>query len=257
MFFSSLAQNTRSHSLTHTQIQICVAPLHIAASEGHLSICQYLISHGSRINRSDRWGGSPLDDAHRHRHTNCVNYLRSAGGKFGSSSQSTNFITASSEGDAEEVRTLLSCGNIDINMGDYDNRTALHVACSNGHVDIVTLLCASGADVNVEDRWGGKPLDDASFIGHRDCIDILTSYGAKYGKAQQSVEREALFDLFEQYAKIRDGNMTLDWEDVKALLQGIGQEPKDWHVRNLFRIVDEDNNGLIDKEGEFVCLFVI
>jgi hypothetical protein len=42
---------------------------------------------------------------------------------------------------------------------------------------------------------------------------------------------------------------------VKSLLQGIGQEPKDWHVRNLFHVVDEDNNGLIDKEGELLETF--
>jgi len=104
--------------------------------------------------------------------------------------------------------------------------------------DTVALLCRAGADVNAADRWGGRPLDDAAFGGHRDCVDVLLGHGAGYGKAQQSVEREALSDLFEQYAQVRDGrsDMTLDWEDVKALLQGIGQEPKDWHVKNLFRI---------------------
>ena len=43
-------------------------PLHIAASEGHVDIVEFLTSRGARVNRSDRWGGSPLDDALRHRH---------------------------------------------------------------------------------------------------------------------------------------------------------------------------------------------
>ncbi|OEU16662.1 ankyrin, partial [Fragilariopsis cylindrus CCMP1102] len=51
-------------------------PLHIAASEGHLEICKLLLERGSKINRSDRWGGAPLDDAHRHKHIEVVQYLR-------------------------------------------------------------------------------------------------------------------------------------------------------------------------------------
>ena len=43
-------------------------PLHIASSEGHLEICKLLVKRGAKINRSDRWGLAPLDDAHRHQH---------------------------------------------------------------------------------------------------------------------------------------------------------------------------------------------
>ena len=80
-------------------------PLHIAASEGKLGLCQLLVENGARINRSDRWSNSALDDAIRHRHLDCAEYLQSIGGKFGSMSQATNFITAASEGDLAEVQT--------------------------------------------------------------------------------------------------------------------------------------------------------
>ena len=84
--------------------------LHIAASEGHVDVCRYLVEKGAKINRSDRWGGSPLDNAHRHRHANVVKFLREQGAKFGSTSQATNFITAASEGDKEEVQAFLDFG---------------------------------------------------------------------------------------------------------------------------------------------------
>ena len=141
-------------------------------------------------------------------------------------------------------------GNVDVDGGDYDGRTALHLAAGNGHARVVEFLCGSGADVNAADRWGGRPLDDAQFGGHRECVAVLRGRGARHGTENASVEREALFDLFEQYARTRDGDVSLDWEDVRALLHGIGHEPKDCYVRNLFRIVDQDNNGLIDKDGE-------
>lgn len=94
-------------------------PLHIAASEGHLDLCQLLLQHGAKINRCDRWGGSPLDDAYRHRHAAVIEFLQQEGGRFGSPSQANNLISAASEGDIEEVKALLEYGNIDLSAGDY------------------------------------------------------------------------------------------------------------------------------------------
>ena len=112
--------------------------LHVAASEGHLQICKLLIEKfGIRINRSDRWGGSPLDDAHRHRHRKVIAYLREKGALTGSANKSTNLITAAAQGDLDEVQLLLQTEvgkrrttkqKLDINKGDYDKRTALHLA---------------------------------------------------------------------------------------------------------------------------------
>lgn len=97
-------------------------PLHLAASEGHLDICRFLVGKGAQINRSDRWGGSPLDDARRGKHTEVIQFLQQNGAKFGSTSQAVMFITAASEGDVEEVQALLEFGEIDLNAGDYDKR---------------------------------------------------------------------------------------------------------------------------------------
>lgn len=56
--------------------------LHVASSEGRLDVVKYLVSKGAKVNRSDRWGGSPLDDAHRHRHTEVAKYLRGRGARY-------------------------------------------------------------------------------------------------------------------------------------------------------------------------------
>lgn len=121
------------------------SPLHLAASEGHLDLVKCLIEHGARINRSDRWGHSPIDDAYRHRHFAVMEYLREHGGTFGTSSQATNFLAAVHEGDVEEVQTLYELGSVDINAGDFDKRTALHLAASKGNADVIRFLCVSGA----------------------------------------------------------------------------------------------------------------
>jgi adenylate kinase family enzyme len=226
--------------------------LHVAASEGHADICRFLVQRGARMNRSDRWGGSPLDDAHRHRHGDVIKFLRQEGGIFGSPSQANNFITAASEGDIEEVRALLEFGNIDLNEDDYDRRTALHLAAGEGRSAIVKLLCETGADVNVKDRWGNRPLDDAKSAKNSTCMKLLETYGAKHGSSTvSSMGQEALHDLIHQYGKIRDGVLSMDWHDVKDLLKGIGEESTDEVVKKLFEVADLDGNGVIDTH-EFI-----
>jgi len=83
--------------------------LHVASSEGCLDVVKYLVSKGANVNRSDRWGGSPLDDAHRHRHQDVAKYLRSKGAKTGSLNLTSNLIAAAAAGDIEEVRMI--CGD--------------------------------------------------------------------------------------------------------------------------------------------------
>jgi ankyrin repeat protein len=133
------------------------------------------------VNRSDRWGGSPLDDAHRHRHPDVISYLRQQGATFGEKTQLPRFIQAASEGDKQEVEALLEFANIDIDEGDYDRRTALHLSCGEGRKEVVELLCQAGANPNVEDRWQNRPLDDARNAKKNSAsiMKILVKYGAR------------------------------------------------------------------------------
>lgn len=190
--------------------------LHVAASEGHLRICRYLVEKkNARVNRSDRWGGSPLDDAHRHRQDDVVKFLRENGATTGSVDMISNLITASAEGDLDEVRLLLSFG-IAINEGDYDKRTALHLASGEGHANIVQLLLKNGADPNVCDRWGGRPLDDAIRNQHEGCVAILKKYGAQPGMIQEEKEEE--MDESRQ-----DDNLRVEFSELEMIERiGVG-----------------------------------
>lgn len=63
-----------------------------------------------------------------------------------------NFLSCASRGDRVGLNMMLREG-ISPNVQDYDNRTALHLAASEGHASIVELLLHYKADVNLDDRW--------------------------------------------------------------------------------------------------------
>ncbi|MFS8022519.1 putative protein kinase-like domain superfamily, ankyrin repeat-containing [Helianthus anomalus] len=66
---------------------------------------------------------------------------------------------------------------VEPNVGDYDKRTALHLAACEGFTEIVILLVEKGANVNSIDRWGRTPLSDARSSGHNEICKILEAHG--------------------------------------------------------------------------------
>eukprot|EP00186_Timspurckia_oligopyrenoides_P001333 CAMPEP_0182451250 /NCGR_PEP_ID=MMETSP1172-20130603/43616_1 /TAXON_ID=708627 /ORGANISM="Timspurckia oligopyrenoides, Strain CCMP3278" /LENGTH=1024 /DNA_ID=CAMNT_0024649003 /DNA_START=175 /DNA_END=3249 /DNA_ORIENTATION=- len=63
------------------------------------------------------------------------------------------------------------------NYADYDRRTALHLAASEGHAEVAELLLLNGADVNARDRFGRTPVDDALKSGHRSVLRSFRQFG--------------------------------------------------------------------------------
>jgi glutaminase len=68
---------------------------------------------------------------------------------------------AAVEGNLEVMKNLKNLG-VDLNLGDYDKRTPLHVAAASGQVKIVLWLIEEANVLNSPvDRWGATPLNDA------------------------------------------------------------------------------------------------
>jgi hypothetical protein len=59
------------------------------------------------------------------------------------------------------MRTMMIDDGARVNCCDYDNRTALHIAAAEGHVEAVKFLLMKGANTHLRDRFGFLPLDDA------------------------------------------------------------------------------------------------
>ncbi|KAI4827881.1 hypothetical protein KUCAC02_031243 [Chaenocephalus aceratus] len=83
---------------------------------------------------------------------------------------------AAYSGDVSALRRF-ALSSMDMDLKDYDSRTALHISAAEGHADVVKFLTET-CKVNpfVEDRWGNLPVDDALQFGHVEVVKLLKEY---------------------------------------------------------------------------------
>ena len=117
-----------------------------ACSEGLLPVIKVLIEElGADHSPQDRWGGTPLNDAIRHKRIEVISYLKERGATLGQAATAltdpaTELCNAAAKADIEDLRFLVREKGYDVNVGDYDKRTAIHLACSEGNLEVVKTL---------------------------------------------------------------------------------------------------------------------
>ncbi|XP_044049238.1 ankyrin repeat domain-containing protein 26 isoform X13 [Siniperca chuatsi] len=84
---------------------------------------------------------------------------------------------AASVGDLAKLKQLAKKN--DINQLDKENRTALHIACASGHVEVVQFLVESKAKLNLCDNQNRSALMKAVQCQHERCVSILLENHAK------------------------------------------------------------------------------
>ena len=156
-----------------------------AAASGAYKVLEFLLDLRADANERNRWGQTPLDEALRAQQQTTIQLLMQHRGVMGAEAVTTTLIEAASSGsletspDAEQLVRIMRQSGVDPNVGDYDGRTALHLACANGYVKTAEMLLSLSADVNVMDRWKSTPLADAVVGGHLAVATLLRSKGAR------------------------------------------------------------------------------
>ena len=79
-----------------------------------------------------------------------------------------------------------------MNQTKWAEMTALHIASSKGHLNIVKTLVAKGAHQNQIDDEGMTPLHHAAKADHTLVAEFLTFRGADINKQQDDVNKTAL-----------------------------------------------------------------
>jgi len=159
-------------------------PLHIAAANGHSAVVKFLVKDRRvNINAVDRFKVTPLADALKNKCKEVVEILKRNGGTTVNSNYGSTLCEAAAKGDVAKLEELRDCG-VDLATGDYDGRTALHLAVCNGRVEVVRFLVKNvdPGSLNVRDRMKSTPLDDAKRYDQDECAEALTEAGALTGQ---------------------------------------------------------------------------
>lgn len=101
----------------------------------------------------------------------------------------------------EDLLTCIieDCG-ADINIGDNDSRTPLHLAIENKSLSAIPLLISAGADVNAKSKDGSTPLHIA--VKQIDTVQLLLRNGAD----KEATDLEGRTPLYQALA---DGTMEI------------------------------------------------
>jgi len=196
-------------------------PLHIAAASGRVEAIELLVERKAELSPLDNFGRTPLLEACRSRQQACAEVLHQKGAELGFSAKMTQAAqlheksTLSSTEEHNEHEELLSqsatdteskyaeaaelCAaaseaeqlwylsallryKADPNAGDYDRRTALHVACASGNKPAIEYLIKHPSiDMNKKDNFGRTPLMEAVRHSHDSCARLMAQHGASHG----------------------------------------------------------------------------
>ena len=110
------------------------------------SLCEYFLSHGTKINGKDKDGKTAL---HTAAFRNC-----------------------------KETAELLISRGAKINEQDDYGEIALHKAAWNSSIETAEVLIAHGANINKKDKYGQTPLHFAVYCFCKEFAELLISHGA-------------------------------------------------------------------------------
>ena len=84
---------------------------------------------------------------------------------------------SAARGDIEHIQHLFLKG-VDMNMGDYDGRTPLHLAVCERKTEVVKFLIEKANVSLSNDRWNRTPYDDAIRCANEEIIGLFKKYNS-------------------------------------------------------------------------------
>ncbi|MCJ1464534.1 hypothetical protein MMC07_003147 [Pseudocyphellaria aurata] len=154
-----------------------LSTVHIAALSGFLTLLDYLLEHerSNELEKIDSWGFRPFYWACQNGDIYVVQRLVKAGADVNARRRDGNFTAlgiAASNSHDEVVRYLLEQG-AEVDVQDEEFGTPLYIAAENGCLPIVRQLLEHRANVNLTGGLHRRPLNVAAYFGHLEVVQLL------------------------------------------------------------------------------------
>nr|XP_058912654.1 ankyrin repeat domain-containing protein 26 isoform X8 [Kogia breviceps] len=158
---------------------------------------------------------------------------------------------AASVGNVAKVQQILLLRKNGLNDRDKMNRTALHLACANGHPAVVTLLVERKCQLNLYDNENRTALMKAIQCQEEECATILLEHGADPNvmdvSGNTALHYAALYQNISLAAKLlsHDANIEArNKEDLTPLLLAVSENNQQMVE---FLVKKEANIHVVDK----------
>ena len=154
--------------------------LHIAASQGHLSLCKELIGkYRFDVNMVDNLGWSALHCSVQSGIYELVTYFAVMGNDINlKTNDGKNCLhIAAVAGYLELCKTLIEKHKFDVNMADNLGSTALHSSAQSGSYELFRYFVYMGADIHLKTNDTMNCLHIAASDGHLNlCKELIDKY---------------------------------------------------------------------------------
>ncbi|XP_075040086.1 CARD- and ANK-domain containing inflammasome adapter protein-like [Mixophyes fleayi] len=199
--------------------------LHVAASNGHVPVIEYLIARGAKIDAKDGKRRTPLHRAAENGHMEAVRALLQAGANIYSlDSDSLSPLHLAAKNNHYHIVKLF----LQEEGKFYKNKSNfLHLAASKDNSKLVEMLLRNGASVDAMDEKKQTALFHAVSGGHEATVRVLLEAGANIDSsifdAAFSTNNSSIFGLILEYCKglSPDTMISAMFKAVKLNLYGI------------------------------------
>ncbi|XP_056429823.1 ankyrin repeat, SAM and basic leucine zipper domain-containing protein 1 isoform X2 [Hyla sarda] len=277
-----LSQRLNSESITESSED----SLKNALTAGNVKLVEDLLDSGINVECCFRFGWTPLMYGASIGNLEMVRVLLDRGANANFERDTFTVLMSACTAHASEenivkcVELLLS-RNVDPNVCCRKKMTAVMLAASKGHTQVVTLLVAHGADINAQDESGFTGLTWAAHSGHKSTVLKMLELGAdmmlstKTGSIAADIARQnnhlEIFSILTFSGNQNNGKFNLSKEeamykylreqpeastnyscspssDLEVFLHGLGLE----HLARLFKENDLTLRQLLClEESEF------
>jgi len=169
---SALLEHGGQNSLLYTAVD------ERAAVEGMKERVAARIAAGDNVNARGKDGFTALDKAVKNKKKEYAAELREHGGQH-------TLLYAAEEGIKGMVVAHIAAGS-DVNARGSDEKTPVHHAAINGHIEALTLLIGAGGDVNAGDKDEKTPVHHAAVNGHVEALTLLIEAGGDVNAGDKS-----------------------------------------------------------------------